>query len=87
MIKLMQHMDESIKQQLKDELQGEVKDSEEVLKEFSRDASLFERKPAVVVSPKDVEDVKKLVQIVSENKAEHTDLSITARSAGSDMTG
>jgi len=75
----------TLKQELQHILKGEVKDSPKVLSEYSRDASLFEVKPRVVVFPKDVEDIKILVKFVSERKNEG--LSLVARSAGTDMTG
>ena len=63
--------------------EGEVVDDKETLTAHSRDASLFEVMPKVVVYPKDADDLKKLVRWVSENP-EH---SITMRAGGSDMTG
>jgi FAD/FMN-containing dehydrogenase len=66
---------------------GEVEDSEEVLKHYSRDASIFDIRPKVVVFPKDSEDVKNLVKWVSDNKTAYPDLSITCRCAGTDMSG
>jgi FAD/FMN-containing dehydrogenase len=66
---------------------GEVLTDEVTLKKFSRDASIFEVMPACVVAPKNTEDVKALVKWVNENKERDPDLSITARAAGSDMSG
>ena len=54
---------------------------------FSHDASMFELRPEVVVSPKDGTDIRKIVTYVSENKPENPELSITPRSAGTDMSG
>lgn len=62
---------------------GEVLDDDATLKTYSRDASLFEVKPKTVVFPKDAEDLKALVRWIDENPGH----SITARAAGSDMTG
>src|SRR5581483_9852393 len=53
----------------------------------SRDASLFEVRPELVVFPKDTEDVKSLVKYVEEKKADRPGLSLTGRSAGTDMGG
>lgn len=76
---------------LKDEItrvvRGEVSDSEEDLKKFSEDASIFRIKPELVVRPKDAEDVKKLVKFAAEKKKTLKGLSLTARSAGTDMSG
>ena len=62
---------------------GEVLDDETTLKKYSRDASLFEVKPRLVVFPKDSEDLKNLVKWIKDNPGH----SITMRAAGSDMTG
>ncbi|MFZ2763714.1 MAG: FAD-binding oxidoreductase [Minisyncoccia bacterium] len=62
---------------------GEVADDEMTLAKYSRDASLFEVKPKLVVFPKDKEDLKNLVKWVNENPGN----SITMRAAGSDMSG
>lgn len=68
-------------------LKGEVEDSAEVIKKYSRDASLFEVAPKVVVFPKDAEDIKAVVRWVAENKKLDPSLSITVRAAGTDMSG
>src|SRR5579862_2362785 len=66
---------------------GDVDDSRETIIKYSHDASLLEVKPKVVVYPKDKEDVKNLVKWVNENKDKYPNLSITARCAGTDMSG
>ena len=66
---------------------GETDFSEETLNFYSHDASLFEIKPSIVVFPKTSTDVKLLVNLVKDNKKFNPDLSITARSAGTDMAG
>lgn len=72
---------------LKKNFKGDVDFSEPTLKTYSRDASLFEIKPQLVIFPKDSEDVKSAVKWVNENKEKYPELSITARSAGTDMSG
>lgn len=72
---------------LKPLFKGDIDTTEETLGIYSHDASLFEIKPEVVMFPKDKEDIKALVKWVNENKAKYPTLSITARSAGTDMTG
>jgi len=62
---------------------GEVYDDEITLKKYSRDASLFEIKPKLVIFPKDTDDLKALVKWIGENPGH----SVTVRAAGSDMTG
>lgn len=54
---------------------------------YSHDASLFEIRPELVVFPKNSDDVKTLVRTVAKEKATNPNLSITARSAGTDMSG
>lgn len=76
-----------IKEDLKKLLTGDVQDSARIRDEFSHDASMFELRPEVVVSPKDSNDIKKLVAYVAKAKKKHPGLSITARSAGTCMSG
>ncbi|HEY2004064.1 MAG TPA: FAD-binding oxidoreductase [Candidatus Saccharimonadia bacterium] len=72
---------------LQQTLKGDV-DATDLTREFySHDASLFEVKPAVVVYPKDSGDVQALVKYVAEHKKDDPELSVTARSAGTDMSG
>src|SRR3989337_4469190 len=69
---------------------GDVEDDEKTLLKYSHDASLLEVRPKVVIFPKDSEDVQNLVRWVnenSENKEKYPNLSITARCAGTDMSG
>jgi len=78
--------------ELKEKLQksgfnGELDDTKETLELYSHDASMFEIVPEVVASPKDSEDVQRLVKFVAENKKTNPELSLTARSAGTDMSG
>jgi len=54
---------------------------------YSHDASIFEIKPSVVVHPQNTEDLKNLVKWVVGNKNSNSELSLTARSGGTDMTG
>ena len=66
---------------------GEVDITDETLEAYSHDASLFEMKPSVVVSPQDSADIQSLVKYVVENKAKSPELSLTVRSAGTCMSG
>lgn len=77
---------------LQDELQkivaGEVEAGDAAREAAARDASLFYVKPQVVVRPKDAHDVCKVVQYVrSQAPTPDNPLSITARAAGTDMSG
>src|SRR5882762_6668371 len=80
-------MDQNLLESLKKSIKGEVQTDKETLDTYSHDASLFEVKPQVVVFPKDKEDVMNLVQFVNKNKKNHPSLSLTGRSAGTDMSG
>ena len=77
----------NIAEELKKIVKGEVMADEASLVKYSRDASLFEVRPAVAVAPRDVEDVKALVKFASAQKQAGQAVSLTARSAGTDMTG
>src|SRR3989344_5969510 len=74
-------------EELKNVIKGEVLGDEETVKKYSRDASIFEVRPKVVVFPRDVEDLKNLVKFVNDNKEKYPELSLTGRSGGTDMTG
>ncbi len=66
---------------------GDVDDAPETLEFYSHDASMFEIKPKLVIAPKTAKDVEAAVKIVAERKAHEKHLSLTARSAGTDMSG
>src|SRR3989338_6113197 len=68
-------------------IKGDVLDDLPTRTTYSRDTSIFERMPSVVVFPKDAEDVTAVVGFVNEAKTRGENISITARSAGTDMTG
>ena len=66
---------------------GEIKDDDETRDFYSHDASLFEVRPQLVVMPKDSKDVQRLVKVVADSKEKFPELSLTARSAGTDISG
>ena len=66
---------------------GDLDDSAASKEKYSHDASLFEIKPQLVVFPKDTKDVETLVKLAAQHKAAYKDLSLTPRSAGTDMAG
>ncbi len=76
-----------LKERLRAVIQGEVEDDEKTLAYYSRDASLFEVKPQVIVFPKDTDDLKTLVKFVVEEKGNGRVINLTPRSGGTDMTG
>ncbi|HKR81948.1 MAG TPA: FAD-binding oxidoreductase [Candidatus Saccharimonadales bacterium] len=66
---------------------GEILDDPATKDFYSHDASLFEIKPQLVVAPKNTSDVQKLIKLVGTEKKHLKTLSVTARSAGTDMAG
>jgi len=77
----------NIQERLKEVQSGEVITAPEVLEKYSHDASLFEVVPEVIVAPKDVSDVKKLVAYIRAEKERGAPVSLTARAAGTCMSG
>jgi FAD/FMN-containing dehydrogenase len=66
---------------------GELDDSPEALDLASHDASMYELRPQIVARPLDSSDVQRLVRFVARYKKDNPELSLTARSAGTDMAG
>lgn len=83
----MKHSSKQLAKTLAKIVNGEVLTSAKARKFYSHDASLFEIEPEVVVCPQDAADVCKLVKYVADHKPEHHNLSLTARSGGTDMGG
>jgi len=77
----------SLKAKLQPFIKGEIDDTDTSRELYSHDASLFELRPQVIVAPKDVDDVKNIVKFVNKHKKSTPSLYITARSAGTDMSG
>jgi FAD/FMN-containing dehydrogenase len=77
----------NLKSDLANIIKGELDDSPETLANASHDASLFEVAPEVVVYPRDSVDVQAIVSYVKDHKKQQPKLSVTARSAGTDMSG
>ena len=80
-------MDQNLAEELKKIVVGDVATDDATLTTYSHDASLFEVRPHVVVFPKNEKDVQNVVKFVAEKKKTNKDLSITGRSAGTDMAG
>ena len=68
-------------------VKGDVVDDPETLKTLSHDTSIFERKPVLVVYPKNAEDISALVRFALARREQGEDVTLTARSAGTDMSG
>ncbi|MEK7642466.1 MAG: FAD-binding oxidoreductase [Patescibacteria group bacterium] len=81
----------NLKDEIKKIIEGEILDDNETLKKYSRDASLFEVWPELVVYPKVAKDIANIVKFVAQKKEEdpekYKNLSITVRAAGSCMSG
>lgn len=76
-----------LSEEIKKFFRGEVLSEDSVREKYSEDASIFKIKPEVVAFPKDVNDIKSLIKFVSHKKKTDRKISISARSAGTDMTG
>lgn len=80
-------MDELIDALHKGGFEGDIDDSAVTRDFYSHDASLFEIRPQLAVFPKHAQDVERIVQEVAKRKKKNPNLSLTARSAGTDMSG
>lgn len=80
-------MDEFTKALLKSGFKGELDTTPASLDFYSHDASMFELRPKLIVAPQNAKDVERLVKQVAARKAALPELSLTARSAGTDMSG
>lgn len=76
-----------LKEKIEKIFEGEVFDDEKTRHIYENDASLFEVTPEIVVYPKTREDIKSIISFVSENKKDNPSISITARAAGTGMSG
>jgi FAD/FMN-containing dehydrogenase len=68
-------------------IQGDIENSPEILATHARDASIFQVMPELVIFPKNSEDIKQIVRYVAEQKKIGQDIHITARAAGTCMSG
>lgn len=66
---------------------GEVSTTPEDLERFSRDTSIFKRTPSHVATPKNAEELGDLVADVHAARKQGDTVSVTARAAGTDMSG
>lgn len=79
---------DGFKQTLRDAgFKGDFDDSATAKDHYSHDASLFEIVPELIVFPKDPQDVEILVAVAAKEKKRLPQLSLTGRSAGTDMAG
>ena len=76
-----------ITEELKRIVKGEVIYDPQTLSSYSRDASVCQVMPQIIVRPLNSEDISAVVRFVNRYKSVYSDLSITPRSAGTDMSG
>ncbi|MCR4328561.1 MAG: FAD-binding oxidoreductase [Patescibacteria group bacterium] len=76
-----------ITEELKAGFRGDIATDDATLESHSRDYSIFKVRPLMVVFPRDVDDVKRLVRFVEEKRKKKEYFTLTARAAGTDMTG
>ncbi|MEK7459985.1 MAG: FAD-binding oxidoreductase [Patescibacteria group bacterium] len=77
----------NIKEEFERRIRGTVSDETTDLQTHANDASIFEIVPLLVVTPEDTHDLKTVVNFVRELKEGGQDISITARAAGTGMSG
>lgn len=68
-------------------IQGDIENTPEILNSHARDASIFQVMPELIIFPKNSEDIKQIVRYVAEQKKIGQDIHITARAAGTCMSG
>lgn len=73
--------------ELRKHIKGSLSNDLTDRKRLSHDASIYELIPEVVIKPKDSKDIQAIVKMVSKHKQTYPTLSITPRSAGTDMSG
>jgi FAD/FMN-containing dehydrogenase len=77
----------TIAEELKNQIQGEICVDEVTLKTYSRDASIFQVTPQVVIYPTSKEEIQAVVKSVLSRKRNGEQIALAGRSAGTDMTG
>ncbi len=68
-------------------MKGEVADDAVTLEAMSKDTSLFQMMPQLVVYPKDTADVQEIVKVVRQAHHDDGKTVIAARAGGTDMSG
>ncbi|MBI3251352.1 MAG: FAD-binding oxidoreductase [Candidatus Andersenbacteria bacterium] len=75
----------SFLEELSSSIAGEIKTDDAALRSASRDASIFTITPKAVIYPQNSQDIQTLVRFANGHPQEK--ISLTARSAGTDMSG
>ena len=78
---------ESYFKEIKNLIEGDIDITENTLEAHSKDTSIFKVRPLIVVFPKNEDDIVKLVKFVNEKNQEGGTLTLTARAAGTCMSG
>ncbi|MEO5950370.1 MAG: FAD-binding oxidoreductase [Candidatus Saccharimonadales bacterium] len=76
-----------VAEQIQAVFDGDIKTDKKTLTAYSHDASIYELIPTAVLEPKHSNDIEQVVSFVAKNKLDYPSLSITARGAGTDMSG
>src|SRR5690606_12075755 len=77
-----------IQKELHNIFEGDISLEQQDLEQHSTDWSLFKIVPDMIVYPKHTEDLQNLVRFVNDyNQKNEQKLTLTARAAGSDMSG
>ncbi|MEI7689998.1 MAG: FAD-binding oxidoreductase [Candidatus Saccharibacteria bacterium] len=76
-----------ITQYLNEHILGEVTSNKSVLEQFSRDGSILNIKPELVVSPRTTNDIRKVARFTWQLAEKGHCMPITTRGSGSDRTG
>jgi HAD superfamily hydrolase (TIGR01484 family) len=76
-----------LRESLSKTFHGDLTDDMTERDKYAKDTSLFTKTPSLVAYPKDARDVVALVKAVRLEKERGHDISLTARSAGTDMSG
>jgi FAD/FMN-containing dehydrogenase len=77
----------NLKEAIRAATKVEVADDAATLEKYSRDTSIFSRTPKLVAYPRNAREVSALAKFVHNARAHGDDISLTGRSAGTDMTG
>jgi FAD/FMN-containing dehydrogenase len=80
-------MDEIVSGLVNAGFEGETDKTSATLDLYSHDASMFELRPSLVVKPRNDLDIERIVKLVAGKKKTDPSISVTARSAGTDMSG
>ena len=72
---------------LADQWRGQIKADEATRSRYSRDASIFEVDPAVIAYPRNLDEVKSLIDWTRQQREAAMAVSLTPRGQGTGMTG